>query len=345
MEPLVVLGTRVDPHVDLVVEKICKDPRANVYVLDYRDDTRFSARVSSTGQFALEINGSTIPSFIVWDRRKLVPGSGLYILGDEEHSGFIAQEWRALYTFIAGIGGNRVVNPLHARSCMIKPYQQMIAATAGLKCPETLVTNSVVSASELQSNAGGLILKSLSGAKISTHSEGEHVPFNVMTMRISEESLVHAEENSIACCPHFFQVEVVKSHELRVVCIDQDIVAFRINSQGYESTRVDWRKAIDVVEFEEVALEPAVELGVLNFMKKMGLAHGSIDLLVDQCGETWFLECNQDGAWAWLDVRCDGKISDLIANSFLRRMLTSERALSSDAMQSTSDSAVQCFEP
>lgn len=329
MDSLVVLGTRVDPHVEVVVEKILEDPAAKVFVLDYRDDTRFAASVDPHGGFKLEVNGEIVPPFIVWDRRKLVPGSALYVEGDEEHSGYIAQEWRALYTLIAGISGDRVVNTLKARACMIKPYQQMIAARSGLKSPSTLVSNDLDSVLSMQSTVGGLILKSLSGAKISTHGEGEHVPFNVMTMRVSKESLASADASSIACCPHFFQKEVVKSHKLRVVCIDQDIVAFRINSQVYESTRVDWRKAIDVIEFEQVELDPRIHTCVLRFMSAMGLAHGSIDLLVDRDGETWFLECNQDGAWAWLDIRCDGRISDLIASSFLKRMRASGKEIRS----------------
>jgi membrane fusion protein len=37
-------------------------------------------------------------------------------------------------------------------------------------------------------------------------------------------------------------------------------------------------------------------------------------------GEHWFLECNQDGALAWLDNICDGEIADELARYFMRRM-------------------------
>lgn len=320
MDALVVLGTVVDPHVEIVVDKVRRHEGAKVIVLDYSCDTDFSVSVDAWGALELTVNGDALKSFVVWDRRKIIPGTELYVRGDEEHSGYIAQEWRALYTLLAGVAAEKATNRLAARSCMIKPYQQMVAAEVGLKSPTTLVTNSKSGAIRFERQAGGVILKSLSGAKIQTRSEGEDVPFNVMTMRVSREDLSSADQDSLACCPHFFQQEILKSHELRVVCVDEEVFAFRVESQGYESTKVDWRKAIDVVGFSAVDIDGDLRGRLLAFMRRMGLSHGSIDLIVDTDGSPWFLECNQDGAWGWLDCRNGGKISDAIARSLLRLM-------------------------
>lgn len=320
MESLVVLGTRADPHVELVVEKLRRHPGTEIFILDYNDDVHVSAEINVQGDLQLMVNGRMVQSFVVWDRRKIIPGTEFYVRGDEEYSGYIAQEWRALYTMIAGIAGDMALNTLKSRNCLIKPYQQMLAVSVGLQCPQTLVTNALEDALDFDVRSGGLILKSLSGAKIQTRSEGEYVPFNVMTMRISRDALAAADPASIACCPHFFQREIRKAYELRVVCVDDDMFAFRVDSQIYKSTEVDWRKAMDVIDFSETELDDALRSKLLAFMRKIRLCHGSIDLIVDKEGKTWFLECNQDGAWGWLDYRCNGKISDAISSSLLRRM-------------------------
>lgn len=55
-------------------------------------------------------------------------------------------------------------------------------------------------------------------------------------------------------------------------------------------------------------------------MLALGLFSGSFDLIVDRDGQYWFLECNQDGQWSWLDVVVDGAIADAFAHPFAQRL-------------------------
>jgi hypothetical protein len=103
------------------------------------------------------INGTTLPErYLVWDRTKILPGTELYIRGgNETSSGYAAQEWRAFYKLLCGLSRERVVNSLESRSCMIKPYQQAIAASVGFRVPPTLVTNDKSSVQAFQQQNEG----------------------------------------------------------------------------------------------------------------------------------------------------------------------------------------------
>lgn len=320
---LLILGTRTDPHVERVAREVERRGSARVLVLDYHDDTRFALEEDTAGRILFRINGTTLPGqYLVWDRTKILPGTELYIRGDEIFSGYAAQEWRAFYALLCGLNRERVVNSLESRSCMIKPYQQAIAASVGFRVPPTLVSNDKSSVQAFQRENGfRLIMKSVSGGKVKPAGDGgENIPFNVMTMRVSPEDLEAATPAEIAYCPHFFQQEIQKSHELRVVVVDDRVLAFRIDSQKHALSSLDWRKGIQVVDFAPVSLDDGIVAQIRAFMSRMGFFTGSLDLIVDPEDQVWFLECNQDGAWGWLDDIAEGAITRAFADGFARRL-------------------------
>ena len=320
---LLILGTRTDPHVERVAREVERRGNVQVFVLDYHHDTRFSLEQDTAGRIVFRINGTTLPDrYLVWDRTKLLPGTELYIRGDETSSGYAAQEWRAFYKLLCGLNRERVVNSLESRSCMVKPYQQVIAASVGFRVPATLVSNDKRSVQAFQRQNGyQLIMKSVSAGKVGTVGDGgENIPFVVMTMRVSPEDLEAATTEEIAYCPHFFQREIPKSHELRVVVVDDRVLAFRIDSQKHELSSLDWRKGIEVAGFAAVSLDGGTVAQIRAFMSRMGLFTGSLDLIVDPEQQVWFLECNQDGAWGWLDDLADGAITRAFADGLARRL-------------------------
>lgn len=319
---LVILGSRQDPHVARVADEVERRGDTLVAVVDYLSDMRFMMGMASDGNIAALFNGIPLPANrLVWNRAKILAGTGLYTKGDEVTSGYSAQEWRALYTLLGGMNRKRLVNSLESKVCLIKPYQQIIAAGVGFLVPQTLVTNDKRAVLDFLGTAEhGLILKSLSGGKVKPAGEGESIPYNVMTMRVSSDDISHAHADELAFCPHFFQHEIQKSHEFRVVVVDREVMAFKIYSQAYKSSELDWRRGAELIKFEKAELGAETMEMIHAFMCEMGLFTGSIDLVVDRGGKTWFLECNQDGAWGWLDDIVNGDISRAFCRAFSRRL-------------------------
>lgn len=323
---LVVLGTRCDPHVDRVVSRIEARSDVRIFVMDYLNHTDIVLEVDERGVHRLTVDGVLLPEkYLVWDRVKILPGTELYIRGDERSSGYGAQEWRALYTLLCGLNKGNVVNPVEGRSCMIKPYQQTIAALCGFKVPSTIVSNSKASVRAFQRrSADKTIMKSLSAGKVKPAGEGEYIPYNVMTMRVTPCDVDGASEAEIAFCPHFLQREIEKSHELRVVVAGDRMLPFRIDSQSSRVSEVDWRKGAKMRHFAPCEIEDEIRHKIMMFMRHIGLITGSMDLIVDRAGDVWFLECNQDGAWGWLDDLCDGAVADMFAEELLHRIVIME---------------------
>ncbi|WP_148041013.1 hypothetical protein [Montanilutibacter psychrotolerans] len=320
---LVVLGSMEDPHVERVCNELRSRGRIDPLVVDYLNGVRFEFRTDIQGRVSFELAGRRLSeNYLVWDRTKIMPGTDLYIRGDERSSGYAAQEWRAFYSLLCGVNGDMAVNSLASRRCMIKPYQQMMAAKTGFLVPNTMITNDRGSVlSFIDECDGRIIMKSVSAGKVKPSGEGENIPYVVMTMRVGEDDLQSATEEEIGHCPHFFQQELIKKHELRVVYIDGRMHAFRVDSQGCRTGEVDWRKGFGFVQFASGDLDASTRTAIDRYMRSMGLFSGSIDLIVDTDDRVWFLECNQDGAWGWVDDIVDGAVGRAFADAFEARLL------------------------
>lgn len=330
MNTLLVLGTMDDPHVEWVVSTIEQRAEIPVVIIDYLRGSFFSVDMDSTGNVNLTVDGRqlALDSIVIWDCQRIMPGTSLYLKDNDEHSGYAAEEWRAFYRLLCAFGGNRTLNSLASRTCMVKPYQQLVASGAGFRVPKTLVTNHKEDALRLVSEStDGAIMKSLSSRRIRPPSEGEPVYQNIMTMRVSKQDIEEATQDEIACCPHLLQGEIVKDYELRVVYIDGTMLAFKIDSQAYKTSELDWRQGFGLVNFSPFELDDVLKNGIRRFMERMGLFSGSLDFIVDRGGRPWFLECNQQGAWGWLD-ECAG--DNLITRAFVDALTKRVLGLSLD---------------
>jgi hypothetical protein len=322
---LLVLGTMVDPHVEWVVNEIRRREEIPVVVIDYLRDSSFSLNMDSAGDARLIVDDQhlLLKDVVVWDCAKLIAGTPFYLKNYDEHSGYAAAEWRAFYKLICALSGNGCVNTLSSRLCMIKPYQQMIAASVGLHVPATLVTNDKdMACSYVQESHDGTVMKSLSSSKVRPPSEGEPIYVNIMTMRVSEQDIVEASHEEIAYCPHFLQSEILKDYELRVVYVDGVIFSYKIDSQAYKTSEVDWRHGMSFVSFIPFEIDGGLRKDIRSFMERMGLFSGSLDFIVDRQGRPWFLECNQQGAWGWLDYVSDPVISRAFADALTKQVLS-----------------------
>lgn len=157
----VIMGTRADPHVERIADEVAKFGDIPVEMPDYKDDTKISLTVDGDGNVGMSVDGVALPrEMLIRDRSKIIPGTIVYVKGDDPSvASFVAREWRAMYQPISGLYGDRVVNPLDAEKCLLKPYQQVVAAGIGL------------------------ILKSQCAGKIAPGPNGGSIPINIMTVR------------------------------------------------------------------------------------------------------------------------------------------------------------------
>lgn len=55
-----------------------------------------------------------------------------------------------------------------------------------------------------------------------------------------------------------------------------------------------------------------------SYLDSFGLLFGAFDFSVTPNGEWWFLECNPNGAWAWIEDRVQLPIANALADLLAR---------------------------
>jgi hypothetical protein len=322
---ILILGCAADPHVARVAHRLRARARVEVVVLDFLEPTPCAIEMTDRGHWTLHVGDRSLSeAHLLWDRVKFLPHTDLYPRGDRVASDYAAKEWSALYDTICALCEGRVINGLDARR-QLKPQQRALAARAGFFIPPSLVASSKPAILAFHATRRNTIVKSLSAERVLAHEHGGR-DYNLLTMRVNAEDVQNATEAQFSHCPHFFQAEIEKNYELRVVWVGTRAVAFRIDSQARALTQVDWRNGIRTVHCERVELDATLERRLHDFMLASGLFTGSVDLIVDRKDRTWFLEVNQIGQWTWLDDLSDGAVSDLFAEELEARALASRAA-------------------
>ena len=320
MGSILILGTERDPHVARVARALAARG-VEAVVADYLRQVAIDFRMDRTGRHALRIGGRQLDEpFLIWDRLKLIPGSPLFPPGEEREADWCAMEWRAFFRLVTGLFRDRVYNTLESRSCLVKPYQQMLAAGAGFLVPATAIATRKRPLQRFAREMGACIIKSLSAGKVRPRPHEQPIPYNIFTLPLDSATLAKADPESFRLAPHFVQERIEKDHELRVEIVGRQVFAFRIDSQKVSHGRIDWRHAIGEVAFEPVAVSAELRTKLLAFMEAFGLFSGGADIVVDPLGRHWFIECNQDGQWAWLDDFVDGAITQAFAEEFAREL-------------------------
>ncbi len=187
-----------------------------------------------------------------------------------------------------------VSHPFQLRRGEVKALQLAEAAKAGLKTPHTLISNDVTQATtfvEALAEADCAI-KPLMALGV-TDEQGFRLPLtSILPPGHSLEST--------ALAPTMFQPYVEKAFELRCVVIGERIFCAKMDSQGDEKSRVDWRGGD--TKHETYILPDEVQASLHRLMDSFGLNFASLDMIVTPEGEFVFLELNPNGQWLWLEL-------------------------------------------
>jgi len=200
--------------------------------------------------------------------------------------------------------------PLANIRAMSKMVQQQTALDVGLTVPRTFVGDSASLAAEFQAvDSCPLCKKPIEATRLRTEAGGVAVH---LTKRFERRTL--EELQSLKSCPCVLQQFIEKRDELRVTIVGQRVFACRIDtSSAHLDAQVDWRHydwantAHEIVELDET-----VRAQLLEFMVRLELSYGAIDLVRGLDGVTYFLEVNPLGQWLWIEDLTDVPISEAI---------------------------------
>lgn len=334
MIDFLVLGTTNDPHVDRVVSRLTK--RGLHCELVDANGTQVTLFQAPDHELQITVNGHPITNnCLIWNRPKLFPGIPFYFpeLREAMRSDpdchtvlrFCVHEWTALCQLLTFLRPRQTVNNPILSPRLHKVVQQVVANSLGLSTPPTLITTEKDTAVKFLSAGGQHILKQFSEYPVGQLGGNEG---GLFTQLVTANDVQSAGRRQLEVCPHMFQTAIQKSYELRIVVVGDAVFSFRVNSLDKEYTKVDWRHGNHVLKFERTTVPQLLVSKLFDFMHRLDLFSGCFDFIVDDVGEYWFLECNHQGAWGWLDDVVDGEIADAFANAFEARLrvLRLERA-------------------
>jgi glutathione synthase/RimK-type ligase-like ATP-grasp enzyme len=180
-----------------------------------------------------------------------------------------------------------------------KPVQLSAARSAGLRTPETIITNSYEEVvAFLERFEDKVIFKPLHQATWVAPEGTSHV---LLATRIARSDLTSRE--SVSLCPGIYQAYVDKAFELRVHVLGETCITAKLLSQAHPSTATDWRMGSGSphLKAEPYELPERVAEQCIEVVRRLGGVFGCLDLIVTPEGDYVFLEVNSQGQWLWAE--------------------------------------------
>lgn len=267
------------------------------------------------GQFLLKIGETTIRSEDIkaaYFRRPGIPEVDGNVT-DSAKRHYALVEWnsllKSLYLFI---GDRWFSHPQEIAIAEDKPLQLTLARQLGFEIPDTVITNNFEEARAFV-RSGPTVGKPLKQALLDDENTGRVI----FTTEIV--SLDDAARESIAVSPIIFQRLIAKRTDVRVTVVVDRVFAVAIHSQAREESCIDWRAGSNPdLRHEIVSLPQDIEARCVGLVKALNLKFGAIDLVLDPDGNYWFLECNPNGQWAWIENRTGLPIASAIVDELAR---------------------------
>ncbi|MGH3938106.1 MAG: ATP-grasp ribosomal peptide maturase [Pseudonocardiaceae bacterium] len=218
----------------------------------------------------------------------------------------VAEARRGFGGLLFSLHARWVNHPGRVADAEFKPTQLHVAARCGLMIPRTLLTSDPGQARIFCESADrGVVYKPLSATNI---VKGDEVQL-VYTSRICSGDL---DDVDLSLTMNLLQDWVPKRYDVRVTVVGRRIFAVAIHADSPEAY-VDWRADYDSLAYKPVDVPKCVSSGIWAYMKHFDLSYGAFDFAVtDDCW--YFLECNANGQFGWLEAETGLPITAAIAD-------------------------------
>lgn len=300
---ILVVCSSQDPHVDAVIHYLNSisaevfrwHPDEHGQAVEFHRE-RFDFRLTSPGGYRA-IEGKDVRS--CWYRK---PGHlsfaerGLHRI-DQEMS---EMEWDAtIHAICDSLDAMWVSHPDAIERASRKYLQLEVARKVGFSVPEFVIGNNPEQLTQFLAEFPEVALKRLAERHFDSTYETANLGFYVRPLTGEEKNSLFA---SPPISPLFLQRFVQKSYDVRLTVIGEQCFGCGFFSPD-NSLIEDWRKDILEHEYREVEVPPAIQAQVQKYLAHFGLRFGAFDFAVDEAGNWWFLECNPNGQWLWIEYK------------------------------------------
>jgi len=294
MSKILIVTSSFDKTVDYLIQKYSQEKfiRLDVDKLD-----QYQISVSYYENFQIDIKSNTfeIKNLFasissIYYRKLFLPELNNY---DVKYHTYMQKE---IYSFITGLvdsfDGKVITTPTILRKVENKVYQLKVASDLQFLLPTSLISNHNNAANEFKTFK--TIGKPLSTGKL-TKSTGVH------------SSIIKDDVENIALSPTYFQEYIPKDYELRITVVKDMFYCVKILADN----KIDWRVDEEKNFYELIETPEIIREQCQQFMKVCNLEFGIFDYIVSE-DKYYFLECNPNGQWLWLEMKLNLDISNSI---------------------------------
>lgn len=193
-------------------------------------------------------------------------------------------------------------NPIRDEEAHRKVYQLKVAQEVGFEIPTTRITNHPEKAQEFIDRFGP--------------ESTVYKPFTATLQAWRETRIVRPDEvsliDSVRFSPVIFQEYVPARVDLRITVMGDDIFPAAIHSQETEYV-VDYRMVMDQTRMEPFDLPDEIIERIREYMERLGLVYGAIDMRITPDDRYVFLEINPSGQWIFIEERTGLPLTETFA--------------------------------
>jgi ATP-GRASP peptide maturase of grasp-with-spasm system len=193
----------------------------------------------------------------------------------------------------------------------------LAAKEVGLLVPDFYITNHREGIKQICRQAPDLITKAMSDGLYFFEDHKAGTGYFTYTEKLQ------AEETAALpawISPSFLQKNIDKKFEVRVFFLADTCYSMAILSQADEQTKTDFRKYNEKKpnRFVPFVLPPAIADKIKKLFRKLDLNTGSVDLLVDQQEDFYFLEINPVGQFGMVSRPCNYFLEKQVALNLIK---------------------------
>ncbi len=310
MKKVLVITAKTDIHCHFVGLEIKKQGGdiIRINTEDFAFNSLFSTKNRHDPKrwdFSIYIKDSKIQfdrdSFDAIWYRKPDPVIAPELFQDESAKEFVTREYIAFLNGFYNLNlDKRWVNDYWKnRMASSKLINLELASRLGLQVPQSIVANDKIQIQAFcEQLAWNVIVKSFFTEGFRT-SDGK--PWMNYAKRVTQATFYQFADK-IEYAPVFMQEYIEKDLELRVTIMGEQIFTAAIHSQEYERSSQDFR-VMSPFQIKHTVFELPEEIAkkLLAFNKHYGLAFSTFDLVLTPKGDYYFLECNPNGQWYWIE--------------------------------------------
>jgi glutathione synthase/RimK-type ligase-like ATP-grasp enzyme len=311
--PILIITNKLDAHADLIIDELSL---MNCNFIRFHPDEMGQDSFLTLKPKRSEINiRSSNKSFAaeeihsVWYRR---PEKGARHFEDEISRNYAIKEYSSvIQEIIRRAPGLIVSHPADIKRSSEKLMQLSWAESVGLNVPEFIISSEISLLLEFCKRHPAVVMKPMSPGNCIVDADDKIICLQTVEVKADTIKLLGDE---FSHTPVMLQKLIPRTRDIRITCIGSEVYSVAIDpGPGPVDSRGRWLES----RYETIICPRVVAESIDKFMKQTGLKFSAFDFILDEHGEWWFLECNPNGQFLWLEQKTGIPLARAMAHYLL----------------------------